>query len=72
MCSSDLAGLDAEKLESDVAAEPDKFDTAIEDNQNAHHAAGHWGVPLMVFDSEPFHGQDRVELLIWRMREKGL
>ena len=66
------AGLDAEKLESDVAAEPDKFDTAIEDNQNAHHAAGHWGVPLMVFDTEPFHGQDRVELLIWRMREKGL
>ena len=65
------AELDAEKLESDVAAEPDKFDAAIEENQEAHNAAGHWGVPLMVFDGEPFYGQDRVELLIWRLRQKG-
>ncbi len=66
------AGLDAEKLESGVAAAPGKFDAAIEDNQKAHKAAGHWGVPLMVFDAEPFHGQDRIDLMIWRMREKGL
>ncbi len=66
------AGLDAEKLERDIAAAPEKFDAAIEENQKAHTAAGHWGVPLMVFDAEPFYGQDRVELLIWRLREKGL
>ena len=43
------AGLDAGKLDAAVAAEPEKFDAAIEENQAAHAAAGHWGVPLMVF-----------------------
>jgi len=66
------AGLDPEKLEKDVAADPDKYDAEIEKNQDAHTAAGHWGVPLMVFDAEPFYGQDRIDLLIWRMRQKGL
>ncbi|NQV83268.1 MAG: 2-hydroxychromene-2-carboxylate isomerase [Rhodospirillales bacterium] len=66
------AGLDPERLEANVATEPDKFDAEIEKNQIAHTAAGHWGVPLMVFDGEPFYGQDRVEMLIWRMRQKGL
>ncbi len=66
------AGLDAEKLEREVAADPDKFDAALEENQQAHEAAGHWGVPLMVFEGEPFYGQDRVDLLLWRMKQKGL
>ncbi|TMB53500.1 MAG: 2-hydroxychromene-2-carboxylate isomerase, partial [Deltaproteobacteria bacterium] len=34
--------------------------------------AGHWGVPTMVFAGEPFFGQDRIELLVWRMRQHGL
>ena len=32
----------------------------------------HWGVPTMVFEGEPFFGQDKVELLLWRMKQKGL
>lgn len=32
----------------------------------------HWGVPTMVYDGEPFFGQDKVELLLWRMKQKGL
>jgi hypothetical protein len=35
-------------------------------------ASGHWGVPTFVFENEPFFGQDRIELLIWRMESKGL
>jgi hypothetical protein len=35
-------------------------------------SAGHWGVPLMVFEGEPFFGQDRFETLKWRMVQKGL
>jgi len=66
------AGLEPWKIEAAVAAEPEKFDAAIEENQTAHQAAGHWGVPLMVFEGEPFHGQDRIDLLVWRMRQKGL
>jgi len=26
----------------------------------------------MVFAGEPFFGQDRIELLVWRMRQHGL
>ena len=66
------AGLDAEKLESDIAADPDTYDAAIGENQDAHLVAGHWGVPLMVLDGEPFYGQDRVDLLTERLRQKGL
>ena len=66
------AGLESGKIEAVVAAEPEKFDAAIEENQTAHQAAGHWGVPLMVFEGEPFHGQDRIDLLVWRMRQNGL
>jgi 2-hydroxychromene-2-carboxylate isomerase len=65
-------GLESRKIEAAVAAKPEKFDAAIEENQIAHQAAGHWGVPLMVFEGEPFHGQDRIDLLVWRMRQKGL
>ncbi len=32
----------------------------------------HWGVPTMVFQGEPFFGQDKIELLLWRMEQKGL
>ena len=41
-------------------------------NQSALEAAGHWGVPTLVFDNEPFFGQDRIELALWRMQQKGL
>jgi 2-hydroxychromene-2-carboxylate isomerase len=34
--------------------------------------SGHWGVPTFVFENEPFFGQDRIDLLIWRMQDKGL
>lgn len=66
------AGLDAAALEQAVAADPAKYDAEIGANQRAQLAAGHWGVPLMVFRGEPFYGQDRVETLLWRMRQKGL
>jgi 2-hydroxychromene-2-carboxylate isomerase len=29
-------------------------------------------VPTFVFEGEPFFGQDRIDLLIWRMESKGL
>jgi 2-hydroxychromene-2-carboxylate isomerase len=29
-------------------------------------------VPTFVFQNEPFFGQDRIDLLIWRMQSKGL
>jgi 2-hydroxychromene-2-carboxylate isomerase len=29
-------------------------------------------VPTFLFGKEPFFGQDRIDLLIWRMQSKGL
>jgi len=44
----------------------------IEANQAAQVEAGHSGVPLFAFRGEPFFGQDRFDLLVWRMRQAGL
>ena len=41
-------------------------------NEEDHAASGHWGVPTFVFEKEPFFGQDRIDLLLWRMEQKGL
>ena len=42
------------------------------DRAHGLRAAGHWGVPTMVFEGEPFFGQDRFDHLVWRMAQKGL
>ena len=44
----------------------------IEANQKALVDSGHWGVPTFVFRKEPFFGQDRIELLRWRLDQVGL
>ena len=41
-------------------------------NQAALEAAGHWGVPTLVFQGEPFFGQDRIDVALWRMQAAGL
>lgn len=66
------AGLDAAQVEADIAANPADHDAEIADNEAAQRNAGHWGVPLFVFNDEPFFGQDRLDQLIWRMRQHGL
>lgn len=66
------AGLDPEALEAAARDEADRLDQAIEGNQKALETAGHWGVPTMVFEGEPFFGQDRLEVLLWRMKQNGL
>jgi len=64
------AGLDLAALEAAIA-EGDHLDE-IERNQQALDAAGHWGVPTMVFRGEPFFGQDRIDTLRWRLDRAGL
>lgn len=66
------AGLDLSTLEAKVAADEAHYDDIITDNEAAQKAAGHWGVPLMAFEGEPFFGQDRLDQLIWRMKQNGL
>lgn len=66
------AGFDLPAMDAAVAADPDRYEAVIADNEKAHAASGHWGVPTFVFENEPFFGQDRIDLLIWRMQSKGL
>ena len=66
------AGLNPEALRQAIKLDPERYDAAIEENQVAQAAAGHNGVPLFVFLGEPFFGQDRFDMLMWRMRQSGL
>ena len=66
------AGLDLGELDAAVAADPAKYDAVIADNEAEHAKSGHWGVPTFVFMGEPFFGQDRIDLLIWRLQQHTL
>jgi 2-hydroxychromene-2-carboxylate isomerase len=66
------AGLDFAELDAEVARDTQKLDAIIVENQQAQRKGGHYGVPLMVFDGEPFFGQDRFDQMKWRMQQKGL
>lgn len=68
----ETARLDAPAIEAEVNANAAEFDAEIAANEAAQKAAGHWGVPLFVFNDEPFFGQDRLDHLIWRMQQAGL
>ena len=66
------AGCDLAEMDAAIAGTAAEFDAEIEQNQRDLEAAGHWGVPTMVFAGEPFFGQDRIDLLVWRLRQHGL
>ena len=66
------ARLDFAELEAEAAKDAAALDAEIEENQQALEAAGHWGVPTLVFEGETFFGQDRIDMAKWRMEQKGL
>ncbi len=70
--ATERAGLDYAELSAAVDGDPDHHRAIVEENQIAQRAAGHWGVPMMVFADEPFFGQDRFDQLKWRMQQAGL
>ncbi len=63
------AGLVLEDVLDDVPW--DKAKKRLDENAGAILAAGHWGVPLMVYNGEAFYGQDRFDQLVWRMTQEG-
>jgi 2-hydroxychromene-2-carboxylate isomerase len=66
------AGLDLADLDAAAIANVDRYEAEVEANQKALNELGHWGVPTFGFEHEPFFGQDRIDALIWRMRQHGL
>ena len=69
-----LAGIDAEALVKDVTENPKKYDDLATRNNEMQkdNTCEHTGVPLFVFKGEPFFGQDRMDMLIWRLQQHGL
>ena len=70
--AAERTGLDLAELDAEAATQADDLDAEIAANQQALEDAGHWGVPTLVFEGEPFFGQDRIEMARWRMEQKGL
>jgi 2-hydroxychromene-2-carboxylate isomerase len=70
--AAQLAGLDLARLDARAEAEVDRIEEVIAQNEADHIAAGHWGVPTCVFRGEPFFGQDRLDVLLWRLEQSGL
>ena len=68
----EAAGLGVEEILAEVEGDAEVLDAEIAANQEALEAAGHWGVPTLVFDDEPFFGQDRIDMVAWRMKQNGL
>lgn len=69
-----LAGIDSEALVMDVRKNPDKYQALADRNteRQKENTCQHTGVPLFVFNGEPFFGQDRMDMLIWRLKTHGL
>ena len=47
----------------------EKIDMEIKKNSSLLEKSGHWGVPTLVINGEPFFGQDRLELFEWRLKK---
>ncbi len=65
-------GLDLADMDRRATEDIERLEEVIRENEQAHATAGHWGVPTMVFEGEPFFGQDRLDVLLWRLRGAGL
>jgi 2-hydroxychromene-2-carboxylate isomerase len=70
--AAERAGLNLAELDAIAVADAEALDAELAANQEALEMAGHWGVPTLVFNGEPFFGQDRIDLAIWRMKQAGL
>lgn len=66
------AGLDLANMERAISGHERDYEDEIAENQKELDASGHWGVPTLVFDGEPFFGQDRIDMALWRMKQNGL
>jgi 2-hydroxychromene-2-carboxylate isomerase len=70
--AAERAGCDLAEMDRTIGAEEARLDAALLQNEADQRTGGHYGVPLMVFEGEPFFGQDRFDQLLWRMQTKGL
>jgi 2-hydroxychromene-2-carboxylate isomerase len=70
--ATERAGIVLSDLQAQIEVDPERYEQQLDTNSVLLRKAGHWGVPTMVFDGEPFFGQDRFDVLVWRMMQRGL
>lgn len=70
--ATDRAGLDPDDIAKAVDTEAERLHQIIETNQIDQRKAGHYGVPMIAFNGEPFFGQDRYDQFRWRLEQQGL
>ncbi|MFK7865463.1 MAG: 2-hydroxychromene-2-carboxylate isomerase [Pseudohongiellaceae bacterium] len=68
--AANRAGLSLSVMENNIQTK--NCEAEIENNQIQLDAAGGWGVPTMIFEEEPFFGQDRIDTLRWHLKNCGL
>jgi len=68
--AAEADGLDFASMEEAVVGESQMEE--VEANQTTLEASGHWGVPTFVFEGESFFGQDRIDVLRWRLDKRGV
>lgn len=66
------AGLDPAEIAAAADDEAERLHGVIEASQVAQREAGHYGVPMIAFNGEPFFGQDRFDQFKWRLEQQGL
>lgn len=69
---ADSVGLDFAAMEAAIAADNAANTAFVTANEDALAETGHWGVPVLAFENEPFFGQDRIDMCVWRMKQHGL
>ena len=67
-----IEGLDYDEAIEFIRKNPEKVDAVWLENSKIQTQSGHGGVPLMIFQGEPFFGQDRFDQFFWRLRQNGL
>jgi len=67
-----IEGLDYDDAIRFIRRNTEEVDQCWLDHQAGMAATGHGGVPLMVFQNEPFFGGDRFDQFLWRLRQSGL
>ncbi len=67
--AAERAGCDLAEMDATILAEEARLDAALLKNEADQRVGGHYGVPLMVLNGEPFFGQDRFDQLVWRLEQ---
>ncbi len=62
------AGIDLMAMESRVACNTENYRARVVQNTKERDVH-HWGGPVMVYKDEAFHGQDRLDQVIWRIEQ---